>query len=27
LVLFSGDANERKFRQLDAKIETIGGHS
>ncbi|EIA3595079.1 flavin reductase family protein [Listeria monocytogenes] len=27
LVLFSGDANERKFRQLDTKIETLGGHS
>ncbi|MBF2392115.1 flavin reductase family protein [Listeria marthii] len=27
LVLFSGDANERKFRQLATKIETVGGHS
>lgn len=27
LVLFSGDANERKFRQVDTKIETVGGHS
>ncbi|MBC2260870.1 flavin reductase family protein [Listeria sp. FSL L7-0091] len=27
LVLFSGDANERKFRILDTIIETVGGHS
>ncbi|EHW9790126.1 flavin reductase family protein [Listeria innocua] len=26
LVLFSGDAYERKFRKLDIKIENVGGH-